>query len=119
MSRRKLLLVNPVNAHRVGLTFNPSSRFPPLALGIIAALIPDDWEMEYGLNPKDPKDASRDTDGDEHSNLDEFEEGTDPTDETSKPSSTGDFIRKYWLFIILGGAVVVCGLVAILLKRRA
>ena len=45
MSKRKLLLVNPVNPNRVGLSLNPSSRFPPLALGILAALTPDDWEV--------------------------------------------------------------------------
>lgn len=45
MSRRKLLLINPVSPHRAGLTVNPSSRFPPLALGIIAALTPDSWEV--------------------------------------------------------------------------
>jgi len=44
--RRKLVLINPVNPHRVGLTVNPSSRFPPLGLGIVAALTPDDWSIE-------------------------------------------------------------------------
>ncbi len=44
--RRKLLLVNPVNPRRVGLTVNPSSRFPPLGLGIVAALTPDDWSVK-------------------------------------------------------------------------
>ena len=43
---RKLLLVNPVNPRRVGLTVNPSSRFQPLGLGIIAALTPHDWKVE-------------------------------------------------------------------------
>jgi len=45
MSRRKLLLINPVSPHRAGLTVNLSSRFPPLALGIIAALTPHTWEV--------------------------------------------------------------------------
>ena len=45
MSRRKLLLINPVSPDRAGLTVNLSSRFPPLALGIIAALTPDSWEV--------------------------------------------------------------------------
>lgn len=43
---RKLLLINPVNPHRIGLTVHVSSRFPPLGLGIVAALTPDDWEIE-------------------------------------------------------------------------
>jgi len=36
--KRKLVLVNPV---RIGLTVNESSRFPPIGLGIVAALTPD------------------------------------------------------------------------------
>ncbi len=43
---KNLVLVNPVNPHRIGLTINPSSRFPPLGLGIVAALTPEDWEVE-------------------------------------------------------------------------
>lgn len=43
---KRLLLVNPVNPRRIGLTVNPSSRFPPLGLGIVAALTPDDWKVE-------------------------------------------------------------------------
>ncbi len=45
MSRRKLLLINPVSPRRAGLTVNASSRFAPLSLGIIAALTPDSWEV--------------------------------------------------------------------------
>ena len=36
--KRKLVLVNPVNPARTGLTVNKSSRFPPIGLGIVAAL---------------------------------------------------------------------------------
>jgi radical SAM superfamily enzyme YgiQ (UPF0313 family) len=43
---RKLVLINPVNPVRTGLTVNKSSRFPPLGLGIVAALTPDHWEVE-------------------------------------------------------------------------
>ncbi len=43
---KRLLLVNPVNPRRIGLTVNPSSRFQPLGLGIVAALTPGDWEVE-------------------------------------------------------------------------
>jgi hypothetical protein len=43
---KKLLLINPVNPHRAGLTVNQSSRFPPLGLGIVAALTPNDWNIE-------------------------------------------------------------------------
>lgn len=43
---KKLILINPLNRKRASLAMNKSSRFPPLALGIIAALTPDGWEIE-------------------------------------------------------------------------
>jgi radical SAM superfamily enzyme YgiQ (UPF0313 family) len=43
---RKLLLVNPVNPRRRGLTVNPAGVIPPLALGIVAALTGERWEVE-------------------------------------------------------------------------
>ncbi len=43
---RKLLLVNPVNPRRRGLTVNPAGVVPPLGLGIVAALTGDGWEVE-------------------------------------------------------------------------
>lgn len=42
----KLLLVNPVNNRRKGLMLDPHSIYPPIGLGIIAALTPPDWEVE-------------------------------------------------------------------------
>ncbi len=45
-SRKKLLLINPVNQKHVGLSSNRKSAFPALALGIIAALTPDDFHVE-------------------------------------------------------------------------
>jgi len=42
----KLLLINPLNTRRKGLIRNPESIYPPLSLGIIAALTPDHWEVE-------------------------------------------------------------------------
>ncbi len=46
MTSRRLVLINPVNPVRTGLTVNPSSRFPPIGLGIIAALTPESWDVE-------------------------------------------------------------------------
>lgn len=60
MSKR-LLLINPVNPHRFGLSANRISRFPPLGLGIVAALTPDDWEVEIAdenFEPFEHRDAS-------------------------------------------------------------
>ncbi len=43
---KKLILINPVNKSRPGLAINKSSRFPPLALGIVAALTPNGWVVQ-------------------------------------------------------------------------
>jgi len=44
--KKKLLLINPSNQKREGLVQDPTTRMMPLALGIIAALTPDNWEVE-------------------------------------------------------------------------
>jgi radical SAM superfamily enzyme YgiQ (UPF0313 family) len=44
--KKNLVLINPVNPLRRGLTTNRSSRFPPIGLGMIAALTPEDWDVE-------------------------------------------------------------------------
>ena len=40
--------------------------------------LPDDWELEMGLDPNDPVDAKADTDADNLSNKAEFDAGTKP-----------------------------------------
>ena len=44
--RKKLVLINPVNNSRAGFSISHSSRFPPLSLGVVAALTPPDWDVE-------------------------------------------------------------------------
>ncbi len=44
--KKRLLLINPVNQDVAGLTINPSSTFPPLGLGIIAVLTPDNFQVK-------------------------------------------------------------------------
>jgi len=46
MKRKKLILINPINPLRTGLTVNKSSRFPPIGLGIVASLTPESWDIE-------------------------------------------------------------------------
>lgn len=58
--KRKLLLVNPVSQFRAGFSINNSARFPPLGLGIVAALTPDSWEVtlvDENMQPFDYEDA--------------------------------------------------------------
>lgn len=47
--------------------------------------IPDEWESKYNLNPHDKADAFVDLDHDAFTNLEEFQEGTNPTDAESYP----------------------------------
>jgi len=54
MKHRKLVLVNPINSARTGFSVNQSSRFPPLSLGIVAALTPSNWEVEMVDENFDP-----------------------------------------------------------------
>ncbi len=46
MSKKKLLLINPVSALRKGFTLKTDAMYPPLSLGILAALTPGHWEVE-------------------------------------------------------------------------
>lgn len=43
---KKLLLINPLNTTRKGLIIHKHVIYPPIGLGIIATLTPDDWEVE-------------------------------------------------------------------------
>jgi len=47
--------------------------------------MPDDWEIQWGLNPHDPIDAAKDLNGNGLSNLLEYQSGLDPTD-TTRPT---------------------------------
>lgn len=42
----KLLLINPLSTKRMGLIRDHQSIYPPMALGIIAALTPEHWDIE-------------------------------------------------------------------------
>ena len=44
--QKKLVLINPVNLARSGFSASHSSRFPPLNLGVVAALTPGNWDVE-------------------------------------------------------------------------
>jgi hypothetical protein len=52
--------------------------------------IKDDWETQYGMDPKDFTDADMDFDGDGFSNRAEYFSGSDPTDPSSSPISSTD-----------------------------
>lgn len=48
--------------------------------------IPDKWELQYNMNPKNPVDAKEDSDTDGFTNLEEYQAGTDPLNPKSRPT---------------------------------
>lgn len=44
-SKKKLLLINPLNTGNKGLIIHKQVIYPPLGLGIIASLTPDNWDV--------------------------------------------------------------------------
>lgn len=69
--------------------------------------MPDEWELDYGLDPNDPSDASQDPDNDGRSNYEEYLDKTNP----NKADSPSDRVQQpldsglNWLALIL----VLCG----------
>jgi hypothetical protein len=59
--------------------------------------IPDDWKVAHGLDPNSPTVAFEDPDGDGLTNLEEFQQGTDPhnPDTDGDGLSDGDEVHKY------------------------
>ncbi|MFH0867318.1 MAG: radical SAM protein [Bacteroidota bacterium] len=44
--KKKLILINPVDYSGKNLALSPGNKYPPLGLGIIAALTPKHWDVE-------------------------------------------------------------------------
>jgi hypothetical protein len=106
-------------------------------------LIPDAWELKFGLNPNDPTDSSKDPDGDNFTNLEEFlgadgiaggDDSTDPKNELDFPvleqdgtddepdngkadEETSDNYFNLMALAIIIIVVVILLLVSLLLKR--
>jgi len=52
--------------------------------------MPDEWEDEHGLNPDDPKDRTKDPDGDGLQNYEEYVRGTDPNNPDTDQDGISD-----------------------------
>lgn len=67
--------------------------------------MPDDWEELYGFDPLDPDDADFDYDNDGRTNLQEYLDGSDPTNPASRLPVAG-VAGLLVLFAIVGAAGV-------------
>jgi hypothetical protein len=79
----------------------------------------DWWEEKYGFDPLDPSDADGDADGDGYSNLEEYQEETDPTDKDDFPDEDGLLTEDLFMYlIIIIVVVVVLVVVAVVMVKR-
>ncbi|HIH28287.1 MAG TPA: hypothetical protein HA260_00620 [Thermoplasmata archaeon] len=62
--------------------------------------MPDDWEERYGLNPYDPNDASQDQDGDDITNIEEYQQGTNPIKKQAYSSEIMDRLQQNWVYLV-------------------
>lgn len=80
----------------------------------------DGWEFLYDLDPYDPSDAEGDADWDGHTNLEEFEGGSDPTDPDSiplKPEEEPSAFDYWWLVPILAALLIMTIVLFFLLMK--
>ena len=80
--------------------------------------MPDWWEEKYNLDPEDPTDADDDIDGDEYTNLKEYEIGTNPLKNIFTQNVAYRIRNNIWY---LAGSIVLFLLIVILSiygKRR-
>jgi hypothetical protein len=98
--------------------------------------MPDSWELQYSLDPRDPSDASKDLDRDEVSNLDEYlgDDGKPGGDDSSNPKvrssiperkfesddKGGSTFTSTYIIAIIAVVIIVIILITlfILLRRR-
>ena len=90
---KKLLLINPVNSNRKGLIIHKHVIYPPIGLGIIATLTPDDWEVELW---------------DENFETFEYQEAdlvalTALTSSVSRAYEIAEIYRKKGILTVIGG----------------
>ncbi|MGD8505569.1 MAG: PKD domain-containing protein [Candidatus Bathyarchaeota archaeon] len=78
--------------------------------------MPDSWEIENGLDPLDPTDASLDPDGDGLTNLEEYQEDTDPNLSDAEALPTGAF--PLWVLGAVAAAIGTAIVVTFLWRRR-
>ncbi len=78
--------------------------------------MPDEWELKYGLDPKDPSDALGDLDDDGLNNLEEYRVGSDPRGESDEVIS----FQTAVLIIVAISVLVLAALIlfAVIQRKR-
>jgi hypothetical protein len=89
--------------------------------------LPDEWEEKYKLDPYDPTDAEKDSDGDGFSNLEEYQEDTDPRRRSSTPASEissgddddeEDDYTMYYILALIAVIVIVVLVVFMMMRKK-
>jgi hypothetical protein len=73
----------------------PEYRSVPAPADRDADGMPDEWERQHGLAPDDPSDAQADRDGDGYTSIEEFLNGTDPSNyvDYTKPENNRNVLH--------------------------
>ena len=63
--------------------------------------MPDEWELRYGLNPRDPADANGDINEDGYTNIEDYINGIDPekTIDWKNPNNNYDTLMENGVFL--------------------
>ena len=73
----------------------PELKSLPASLDSDADGMPDEWEQQYGFDPRDASNAAKDTDSDGYTDIEEYLNGTDPTEfvDYTKPENNVNTLR--------------------------
>ena len=91
--KKKLLLINPLSTNRQGLILHSHVIYPPIGLGIVATLTPDNWDVEI-LDENFERFAYREAD---------LVGITALTSSVARANELADIYRKKGIPTVLGG----------------
>lgn len=76
--------------------------------------MPDTWEDRYGFNSYDPSDAILDADNDGVTNIEEYQQGTNPLKKLSSSSEFSERLKDNWAY--LSGSIIVFVMIVVLAR---
>jgi len=69
--------------------------------------MPDWWEEKYGFDPFDPNDADEDEDDDGYTNVEEYEERTNPLKPLSLLERIVSKSKENWIYVLVSGILFI------------